>query len=151
MPSRIALGIGLAALVVAGSLAACGDDDDDDDDAATGLDADEKETVCDARDDLDEEVRDLGEVDFVDTSVSDIQGILDDIGDDISEISDVRSDQLQPFVADVRSSLDDLTDTLGDLGSSSSLSDAADSVTDALDQVKTSTQDLVTAAGTECN
>ena len=143
MPSRSALGAGVMALVlVAGVAAGCGDDDDD---AAGGS------ALCDAKDDLDGEVADLGDVDLTETSIADIRDILGALGDDVSTIEDASSDQLQPFVDDLRSSLSGLTTTLGDLGSSSSLSAAADSVTSSLDEVKTSAQDLATAASTECD
>lgn len=144
------LGGAVVALVLGLAAAGCGDDDDDTG-GGDGTSTDDRAAVCDARDDLDDEIQDLDQVDLTETSIADVREILDDIGDDLSAIEDARSTQLTPFVDDLRSSLSGLTDTLADLGSGSSLSEAADSVTSSLDEVKTSAQELATAAETECD
>jgi len=116
-------------------LVACGDDESADD------------KVCDAREDLDENVRELSDV-GTSTSVDDLEDTVGDIREDLSELGDANQERLQPQVDDLR---DALGSTLSDLPSSDSLSDALDSVESAVGNVTDAAGELSDKAKEDCN
>lgn len=133
---------GRAAVGLATVLALLGACSDGDDDAESRL--------CDAQDDLDEDVGELRDLDLSSTSIDDVRDILDDIGEDLRDMRNANSDRLSPEIDALDTSVDDLNSAIGDLGSSSSISDAADTIRDALSSVADSAGDLKTAAKDDC-
>lgn len=132
----VGAGLGLTAMALLG---ACGDDESASDE------------VCDARDDLDENVTELRDLDLGATSINDVQDILGDINDDLTDMRDADEDRLSPQIDDLESSVDDLGSAVADLGSSSSLDAAADTLRDALGNVGDAAEELRTAAASDCD
>jgi uncharacterized phage infection (PIP) family protein YhgE len=131
------LATGLLAVLV--FTAACGDDDDADQSA-----------VCDAREDIDDDVQEIGDLDLADTSVNDVTDVVGGLRDELNDLSTAAQDELSPEVDDLNSSLDNLESTIEGLGSADSLGDAGDDLRDALDQVRTSATALQDKASEDC-
>ena len=119
---------------------ACGDDDDDDTSA-----------MCEAKDDLDDNIDKLENVDLADTSINDVTSDLDDLKTSLSDLNSAAKDDLKPQVDDMTSSLEALQSAITDLGSSGSLSDAGTAIMESLEQVQTAAEALKTAAKDACD
>lgn len=111
----------------------CGDDD-----------GDAGSAVCDAQAQLDQDADELRALDLSATSVDDAEQILSNLGEDVQSLRDAGSDELSPHLDAIGAAVDDLGDTIGSLGSSASLTDAATAIQQSLGDLGDAAADLRT-------
>ena len=150
--TRIALMI--AAILIALVLGACGDSDEENAPEAVPSDTQEtaKQTVCDARDDISEQVDTLKGITpetftaaAVATSLSAIQSDVSDIKGAMPDLSDDLREQVQSANQAFENQVEG---TVKEIGTSTTVTEAESAITAAADELASSYED--TFAGIDC-
>ena len=119
-PARV-----LAVLLIvgagAGALAGCGDDEPSTEEATT--------EVCDAREDLDETLTDLGNLDPTDRSQ--LADARDEISNDVDELSDAGEQLAESEWDNVEQAWDDLRDAVDNLDEDTTFAEAREQLSSA--------------------
>jgi hypothetical protein len=111
--------------VVLGTLAACGDDDDSSSaTTAAPTTTSAEEALCADREELTTAVQGLTDLDIVASGTDGLQAALTDVKDSLSGLKESASDNFQPEVEAVESSIQDLETAISD-GSLSGIASAA--------------------------
>jgi hypothetical protein len=134
--------IGLVA-VLALLIASCGGDDDDSSattasSAATPATASKE--LCRQRDELEDSIKDLRNVDVVKNGTSALQEQLDTVKDNLEAFKSTAKDDFRTEIDDFQSSLDDLRSAVANVGSG-----GGSQVVSALSSAVTSGQTLLTS------
>lgn len=131
-------------VVLAAFAVACGDDDDDSEATPTP-------SVCDAKDDLDQSVSDLTDLDILASGTDGLTEAVDKVKTDLAALKTAASDSVAPDVEALETAVSDAEDTLSSINSDSSLNEKIDAVQEALTGIATAAQDLATTLQTEAD
>jgi hypothetical protein len=138
-------------LPVVALVAGCGDDDEDTSSSTSA--PGEEVSVCDARDDLDQSVDALGDVELREDGVTALTGAVAVIDESLRSL-DGAAEAAQADVADevaaAQESVDALEAAIEDLGEGATASEAVASVSTAITEVANSAGELRTALADEC-
>jgi phosphoglycerate-specific signal transduction histidine kinase len=131
MAHRIAVLVLMLALPAA-LLAACGESEEDE----------ARDQVCDARDDIGEQVDELTDLTLTTATTSQVQDNLQAIQDDLSTIADATGELSDDLRSQVQAANDEfttaVTDTADSLGRTLSIEDAAAELEEAFEQLAAS-------------
>lgn len=129
-------------LVLAMALAvpmACGDDDSSD-----------TASVCDSRDDLQESIRALGNVDVLRQGTNGLEDAADDVRDALDDVRQAAQDEFGPEIDAVETALGALGDALRSFTDQGSTSAGVNAVIDAATQLRDATSTLADDVQNEC-
>jgi hypothetical protein len=129
---RFLSAVALAGLVT-GGLTSCGDDEPSTEEATT--------EVCDARDDLDDTLAELGRLDPTDRS--ELADAREEIADDVDELGSAGSELAEQQWDDVQQAWDDLRNTLDDIDGDTDFADAREQLASASDELSSAWDSFV--------
>ncbi len=135
----------LIVALLASVAAACGDDDDSSDTGSTPT-----PSVCDQRDNLDQSVNDLVELDVIAGGTDSLNAAIDRVESDIDSLAAVTSSEVEAEVDDLNDAIDRADETFSDLDDESLLAATAQ-VALTIADVAIAGEALVTALAVECD
>jgi TolA-binding protein len=114
-----------SAVLVVGLAAACGDDGPSTEEATA--------EVCDARENVDEELVDVSRLDP--TDVDDLNQVRDDLADEVDELDSAGQELAEAEWEDVENAVDQLRDTIGNIDADTEFGEANQQLSEARDQL----------------
>ena len=136
----------LIVALLASVAAACGDDDDSSSDTG-GTSA---TTVCDQRDNLNQSVNDLADLDVIAGGTDSLNAAVDRVESDLDSLAAVTSSEVQAEVDDLNEAIDRADETFSNLDDESLLAATAE-VALTIADVAIAGEALVTALAVECD
>jgi hypothetical protein len=114
-----------SAVLVVGLAAACGDDGPSTEEATA--------EVCDARENVDEELVDVSRLDP--TDVDDLNQVRDDLADEVDELDSAGQELAEAEWEDVESAVEQVRDTIGSIDADTTFREANEQLSEARDQL----------------
>ena len=136
----------LIVALLASVAAACGDDDDSSSDTG-GTSA---TTVCDQRDNLNQSVNDLADLDVIAGGTDSLNAAVDRVESDLDSLAAVTSSEVQAEVDDLNEAIDRADETFSNLDDESLLAATAE-VALTIADVAIAGEALVKALAVECD
>jgi chromosome segregation ATPase len=116
---------GAAVLLAVGLVAGCGDDGPSTEEATA--------EVCDARENVDEELVDVSRLDP--TDADDLNQVRDDLADEVDELDSAGQELAEAEWEDVENAVDQLRDTIADFDADTEFGEANQQLSEARDQL----------------
>ena len=133
----------LIVAVLASVAAACGDDDG-------GSDSTPTPSVCDQRDNLNQSVNDLTELDVIAGGTDSLNAAVDRVESDLDNLAETTSSEVQAEVDDLNDAIDRAEETFNNLDDESLLAATAE-VTLTIADLAIAGEALATALAVECS
>jgi len=135
----------LIVALLASVAAACGDDDSSSDTGDTST-----ASVCDQRDNLNQSVNDLADLDVIAGGTDSLNAAVDRVESDLDSLAAVTSSEVQAEVDDLNEAIDRADETFSNLDDESLLAATAE-VALTIADVAIAGEALVTALAVECD
>ncbi len=135
----------LIVALLASVAAACGDDDDSSDTGTTPT-----PSVCDQRDNLDQSVNDLVELDVIAGGTDSLNAAIERVESDVESLAAVTSSEVEAEVDDLNDAIERADETFSNLDDESLLAATAQ-VALTIADVAIAGEALVTALAVECD
>lgn len=114
-----------------------------------GCDSGHPQSVCEARDDVQQSLQRLFDVNIIQQGTNALQAPLSQLSQDLTDLADAAESQFAPQATALRSAIDNLGASITS-SSSMPVTDRVTQVVGALQQVLTATEQLIQAVASVC-